>query len=127
MKIFQQTDPPPKQSGLKINREATWFTWSSDFRGLFQAWNKEVEKLRSPLSIHLLRGREYDDTYSIPVSLISDKVLSRDLMVFAGDLYNLELADQMMLFAGLIGGDLCSRSLRYLFAFLRAALVCCSG
>jgi hypothetical protein len=127
MRIFQQVDPPPKQSRLKINREATWFTWSPDFRKLFHPWNKEVEKLPSPLSLHLLRGREYDDTSSISISLISDKVLSRDLMVFAKDLYDLEIFDQLMLFTGLIGPDLPSRSLRYLFAFFRAALVSCSG
>ncbi|MEK6334703.1 MAG: hypothetical protein AABM67_07130 [Acidobacteriota bacterium] len=127
MKIFQQIDPPSKQARLKINREATWYTWSPDFRCLFKAWNEQVEKLRSPVSIHLLRGKEYDDTYSIPISLISDKVLLRDLLVFAEDLYALEIGDQLMLFTGLIDEDLCSRSLRYLLAFLRAALVYCSG
>lgn len=126
MGIFQQIDPPLKQARLTINRKATWHTWSPDFRALFKPWKKEIETLRSPPSIHLLRGKEYDDTYTLEASRLSDKKLTRDLMFFAKDLYGLQISNQLMLFTSLIDKDLSGRGLHYLFAFLRAALVSCS-
>jgi len=127
MRIFEPIDPPAHQAKLKINRHATWHTWSRDFRALFKPWSRELLTLKPPVSIHLLRGREYDDTYSIEPSGISDRKLLRDLKAFAKDLYSLEVSDQLMLFDNLIDEELSGRALHYLFSFLRAALVDSSG
>ncbi len=127
MLIFQQSTPLPIQKRLKINREATWYTWSRDFRDLFKFWKKEVEGSEKPPSIHLRGGKEYDDTYSLEIDSLSDKKLMQDLMVFANDLYNSDICDQLMLFRDMMDENLSGRSLHFLFAFLRAALVSCSN
>lgn len=123
MNIFQQTEAPLKQARLSINRIASWHTWSREFRALFGPWRKQVEALRKPVSIHLLAGREYDDTYSLDQNSICDRALAKDLMCFARNFYDLRISDELMLFTGLIDGPLDGRSLVFLFAFLRAALV----
>jgi len=123
MNIFQQIDPPRKQARLCINKEATWYTWSPDFRILFEPWSRQVETLKAPASIRLLGGKEYDNTYSLNIDSISDKGLASDLTFFARNLYDSKISDQLMLFTDLIDRDLCGRSLHFLFAFFRAALV----
>lgn len=123
MEVFQQIDPPRRQANLRINQHADWFTWSPAFRSLLKVWQARVEGLRLPASIHLLGGKEYDDTYTLDRTLISDKGLLRDMMFFARDLYQLNLSDRLMLFTGLINQDLSGRSLSFLFAFLRDAIV----
>jgi hypothetical protein len=127
MLIFEQSTPLPIQTRLKINREATWYTWSRDFRGLFKFWKKEVEAAKRPISIHLLGGKLYDDTYSLEVDSITDRTLLRDLIVFANDLYNLEITDQLILFRNMLDEDLSGRNLHFLFAFFRDTLVSCSN
>jgi hypothetical protein len=123
MSIFQPIAPPPKQARLSINREATWYTWSREFRLLFKAWSRQVGTMKGPVSIRLFDCVEYDDTYSLDINSISNKGLVRDLLFFARKLYDLNISDRLMLFTDLIDQDLCGRSLRFLFAFLRDALV----
>ena len=123
MNIFRQIAPPDKQARLRINREADWYTWSCEFRLLFKSWSRQVQELKRPISIHLLRRKEYDDTYSLNLSSISDKGLARDLMYFVKRLYDLNISDRLMLFTDMIDQDLDGRSLHFLFAFFRAGLV----
>jgi hypothetical protein len=123
MNVFQQVAPPLKQARLKINRIASWHTWSQEFRSLLRPWRSQVESLRKPGFIHLLKGREYDDTYSLDQNSICDKALANDLMFFSRKLYDMKMSDELKLFTGLIDRDLDGRSLAFLFAFFRAALV----
>lgn len=127
MDIFQQIAPPSRQARLSINREADWYTWSREFRLLFKPWARQVQELKRPISIHLLRGKEYDDTYSLDLNSISNKRLARHLMWFAKSLYELNISDRLMLFTDMIDQNLDARSLSFLFAFFRAALVSLSS
>lgn len=125
MEIFQQIDPPPKQQRLKISKEATWYTWSRESRLLFKPFRAEVGQLKRPTILHLLGGKEYDDTYTFNLKSIGNKNkgLGRDLMCFARSFYDLKISDRLMLFTDMISPDLDGRSLGFFFAFLRAALV----
>ena len=127
MDIFQQIDPPPKQRRLKVNNEATWYTWSPEFRLLLKPFQTQVQRLDDLAWVRLLGGKEYDQTYTLDLQSIEDKNLNRDLMHFAKSLYNVRVSDRLMFFTDMTDPSLDSRSLSFLFAFFRAALVSLSG
>lgn len=123
MEIFQQIAPPRRQARASINKEAAWYTWSREFRSLFTPWNRQLRGLKQPKSTHLLGGKEYDDTYTLNINSLSNKKLARALMGFAKCLHDLKVSDRLMLFTNMLDQDLDGRSLRFLFAFFRSALV----
>jgi hypothetical protein len=123
MDIFQQIDPPPKQRRLKISKQAAWYTWSPGFRSLLKPFRAQVQRLDDLTAIRLLGGKEYDHTYTLDPEGIEDKQLARDLMRFVRSLYNVQVSDRLMFFTDMMDSDLDSRTLSFLFAFFRAALV----
>jgi len=123
MDIFQQIDPPRKQARARINKHALWYSWSNEFRYLLKHLSRQFRSLKEPASKHLLRGKEYDDTYTLDINSVSDKALTRELMHFSKCLYNLDISDRLMLFSDMLNEDLYGRNLARLFAFFRAALV----
>lgn len=126
MDIFQQIDPPPKQRRLKVNKEATWYTWSPEFRSLLTPFCAQVQQLEQLTPLHLLGGKEYDFTYTLDLGSIADKGLARDLMHFAKSLYNVQVSDKLMFFTDMTYPHLDGRSLSFLFGFFRAALTALS-
>jgi hypothetical protein len=127
MEIFQPTSAPRKQARAKINEHAVWYTWSNEFRSLFKSLNREFRTLKRPSSTHLLGGKEYDDTYTLSIHSLTDKTLARKLFSFSKCLYNLDVSGRLLLFTDMLDDDLDGRSLGYLFAFFRAALISLSN
>ena len=127
MQIFQQIAPPRRQARASINKEAVWYTWSNDFRSLLKPLGRELRTLKAPVSTHLMRGKEYDDTFSVSISLLQDKGLARELKRFAKCLYDFDVGDRLILFTEILNDDLDGRSLKRLFGLFRDQLVSLSN
>lgn len=123
MSIFQQTEPPRKQARLVINRYASWYTWSVEFRAVCKRLSAELDTLKKPKAVRILGGKEYDNTFSIDISSIADKALARRLSFFARSLYELQVSDRLMLFDNMLGEELTGRGLHFIFAYFREAIV----
>ena len=127
MEIFRQIPPPTRQARNRVNQYAKWYTWSDEFRTLLKPLSRELRNLRSPTSTHLLGGKEYDDTFSVALGSLSDRGLARQFKHFAKSLYDLDVANRLMLFTNMLDDELDGSNLRRLFGLLRDALVSLSG
>ena len=123
MEIFRQIPPPSRQARNRVNQYAHWYTWSKEFRTLLKPLSRELRNLKSPASTHLLGGKEYDDTFSVCLSSISDRGVAREFKLFAQSLYNLDVANRLMLFTDMLNDELDGSTLRRLYGLLRDALV----
>jgi len=128
MRIFQEVDPPRRQAQLKINKLAHWYTWSDEFLNFFYALSGKIDAIDAPLHIRVLGGKEYDDTYTVDLTSIQkDKSLAGQLTLYARDLFELEVSNQLMLLTDLLGHPSRGLSLHLLFACLRAAIISITG
>jgi hypothetical protein len=127
MTIFQEINPPRKQSRLVINRCASWYTWSVEFRSVYERLSAQLHSLKKPRSMRVLGGKEYDNTFSVDIASISDKVLARDLSRFARSLYELKVSDRMMLFDDMLCEEPGGGGIHFIFAYFREAIVRLTG
>jgi hypothetical protein len=125
--MFIPTVTPPLMKPLTPSFEARWYTWSPVTRRLLSRWIGRANKQPRPRIKRLGLTTEYDYTFSIDVdSLQRGKQLQLALAV-ARELYERPVPDHVMLFTNLLGDGIDGNSIRFLFAFLREAIVRFSG
>ncbi len=128
MTPFERIEPPANQKRLRINRYASWHTWSPEFRAVLKHWGKEVRALPAPTLIHLAGGQPYDYTLSLRLTSFERSPVMRNLFPFARGLFECPAPTGIMLFSGLLVDGLLDRvGLRYLFAFFRDVLARLAG
>lgn len=128
--IFTPIPLPPEYSELP-SRFHHWHTWSTSSVMLLQRWEQAIAiyALPEPPMINLLGGKEfsYDYSYTLDPLHIPDVSLRKDMLEYARALQQTECGNGILFFRDLLQEGISGRTLHYLFAFLRAAMVETAG
>lgn len=127
MVLFRAVSSPRHHRGNPLHQHGRWYTWS-DRAGRFFARcrTSEIRPLR-PRRLRVPRCEPYGETLHLDPAPLERVGLREELRVFAAELRELTVDDEMLLFRDLYRGDADPRLVDALLSWLRAELVAVAG